>query len=426
MNQKKVLFGISAALLLLVGCTPKAAEPTPSAPSVEPSVLSEEPSSSAGIYTPGVYTGEDTGYGGPIEVSVEVDENNILSVTVVSHKETPGVGSKAVESLPDAIVAAQGVEVDNVSGATISSGGIKNAVTRALNIAAGKPEDTGLITEDVAAGNEPTIYDQGWSIKPAYGIIKGDYYKEEMVFRQGHTGILEVVTGDNGELLMVEFNETGRPNYYTRLYQNQNKRMSEYNFTMGERKGTAFIQGVLAVEEQMIANQSLTDPVDTVSGASNSVEQAMLPLAEKIDARLADGSTQKYYSIAEDIGGGLSGRLEVVTEDGKIIYCHYDEIFGDNPEDIEDESLKQYYRTSKYDSIYYEEPSRIGFNVEMDMLNEKVVETQDMFDLSGLPAVDESGDYKAMGFTVRSTAWDNYLALAEKLHAEMVNDGVLK
>lgn len=56
----------------------------------------------------------------------------------------------------------------------------------------------------------------------------------------------------------------------------------------------------------------------------------------------------------------------------------------------------------------------------------KVVETQDMSDLSGLPAVEESGDYKAMGFTVRSTAWDDHLALAEKLHTEMVEDGVLE
>ena len=415
MNKKKALLALSAALLL-TGCTPAASNPTPSV----------EPSTGAGLYTPGTYTGEDKGYGGPIQVTVEVDENTILSVTATGEKETPGVGSKAVEGLPAAIQEAQSAEVDNVSGATLSSTAIKNAAKKALNLAMGKDENEGISSGTDDGEKEPTIYDQGWSIQPTYGILKGDYYKEEMVFRQGHTGILEVVTGDDGELLMVEFNETGRPNYYTRLYQNQNKRMSEYNFTMGERKGTAFIQGVLSAEEQMIANQSLTAPIDTVSGASNSVEQAMIPLAEKIDARLSGGSTQKYYSIAEDIGGGLSGKLEVVVENGKIIYCHYDEIFGDNPEDIEDESLKQYYRTSKYDSIYYEEPSRIGFNVEMDALNEKVIETQDMFDLSGLPAVDASGDYHAMGFTVRSTAWDNYLALAEKLHAEMVADGILK
>ncbi|MCI9264627.1 MAG: FMN-binding protein [Oscillospiraceae bacterium] len=412
MNNKKALLALLAAVLL-TGCTPADTSPTPSG-------------SAAGLYTPGSYTAEEKGYGGTVQVTVEVDENSILSVTATGEKETPGVGSKAVESLPVAIQEAQSTEVDDVSGATFSSTAVKTAAKKALNKAMGKDENEG-ITVGVSSGDtQPTIYEQGWSIQPTYGILKGDYYKEEMVFRQGHTGILEVVTGEDGELLMVEFNETGRPNYYTRLYQNQNKRMSEYNFTMGERKGTAFIQGVLSAEEQMIANQSLTAPIDTVSGASNSVEQAMIPLAEKIDSRLSQGSSQKYYSIAEDIGGGLSGKLEVVVENGRIIYCHYDEIFGDNPEDIEDASLKQYYRTSKYDSIYYEEPSRIGFNVEMDALNEKVVETQDMFDLSGLPAVDASGDYHAMGFTVRSTAWDNYLALAEKLHTEMVRDGVLK
>lgn len=411
--KKQRLLWVITGLFLLAGCGQNAQ------PSAMPSATPGE-SPAAGIYKPGIYTAESEGYGGPIQVSVEVSESSILSVKVVSNAETEGVGSKAVESLPGLIQEKQSAEVDDVSNATVSSTAIKKAVTKALNIASGNEQANAQVDE-----KEPTLYDEGWSIKPAYGILKGTYFREEEVFRQGHTGILEVVTGDDGALLMVEFNETGRPNYYTRIYQGQNKRMSEYNFTMGESKGVALIQGILAVEQQIIKNQSLTAAVDTVSGASNSVQQAMLPMAEKISARLEAGSAQKYYSIAEDIGGGLSGKLEVVVEDGKIVYCHYDEIFGDNPEDIEDEGLKQYYRTSKYDSIYYEEPSRIGFNIQMDALNDKVTETQDMFDLTGLPAIEDSGDYKTSGFTLRNTAWDNYLALAEKLHTEMVQDGVL-
>lgn len=417
--KKQYLLCAGLSLLLLSGCGQQAQPSTAPDPAPSESAAPSEPPA-AGIYTPGTYTGEAEGFGGTIQVSVEVDANSILSVAVVSDFETEGVGSKAVDALPALIVEAQGVDVDDVSGATMSSTGIKKAVTKALNTASGNEAANEAVDE-----KEPTLYDEGWSIKPAYGILKGNYFREEEIFRQGHTGILEVVTGDDGALLMVEFNETGRPNYYTRLYQGQNKRMSEYNFTMGERKGVAFIQGVLAVEQQMIDNQSLTAAVDTVSGASNSVQQAMLPMAEKIAARLEEGSAQRYYSIAADIGGGLSGKLEVVLEDGKIVSCHYDEIFGDDPEDIEDEGLKQYHRTSKYDSIYYEEPSRIGFNVQMDALNDKVVETQDLFDLTGLPAIEDTGDYKTSGYTLRNTAWDNYLALAEQLHAEMVRDGAL-
>mgnify|MGYP003199599827 FL=1 len=54
----------------------------------------------------------------------------------------------------------------------------------------------------------------------------------------------------------------------------------------------------------------------------------------------------------------------------------------------------------------------------MDALNEKVVETQNLLDLTDLPAIEATGDYGKSGYTERNTAWDNYLVLAEKLLAE--------
>lgn len=275
-----------------------------------------------------------------------------------------------------------------------------------------------------AASEQVELIDLDWDARPELGIVKGDYYRVEERFRQGHLGILEVVT--NGDkIAKVKFNELGRPNYYIRQYQNVPKRYSEYNFAMGEAKGAAWIQSVVAVEKQMVEEQRLSGEFDVVSGASNSIFQSMVPLAEKIEANLGTPSNQKYYSIAEDLGGGLTGLLEVVVEDGKIISCRYDEIFAANPDEIEDAKLKKHYRTSKYESITYQEPSRIGFNVQMDALNDKVVETQDLLDLTDLPAIEATGDYGKTGYTERNTAWDNYLKLAEKLLAEMKADQAL-
>ncbi|WP_182200958.1 FMN-binding protein [Paraliobacillus salinarum] len=276
--------------------------------------------------------------------------------------------------------------------------------------------------EEATAGEEQT--DLEWSIQPELGITKGDYYYAEERFRQGHLGQLEVVT-NNGEIAHVEFNEQTRPNYYHRYFQDVPKRMSEYNFSMGEKKGAAWIQSVVKVEQQMEDEQRITGEFDVVSGASNSINQAMVPLAEKIEPTLDQPSDQKYYSIAEELDGGLTGLLKVVVSDKKIISVSYDEIFADSPNEIEDPALKRFYRQSKYQSVEYHEPSRIGFNVQMDALNESVVEKQDLLDLSDLPAIGESGDYAASGYTTRNTAWDNYLRLAEELLAEMQNDGVL-
>ncbi|WP_288221877.1 FMN-binding protein [uncultured Clostridium sp.] len=269
-----------------------------------------------------------------------------------------------------------------------------------------------------------SVTDLEWDAQPTLGLIKGDYYKVEERFRQGHLGVLEVVKND-GKIVEVEFNEMTRPNYYKRYYQNVPKRNSEYNFDMGAAKGAAWIQSVVQVEKQMIDEQRLTGEFDVVSGASNSIEQAMVPLAEKINVDLENPSGMKYYAIAEELGGGLTGKLKVIVQDGKIIECRYDEIFANSPDDIEDPALKKYYRVSKYESIEYHEPSRIGFNVQMDELNKKVVETQDMLDLTGLPAIEATGDYKSSGYTERNTAWDNYLKLAEKLLNEMKADKVL-
>ena len=83
-------------------------------------------------FVPGTYTGEGQGFGGLIKVEVTLSTDKIERVTVIEHKESEGIGSKAVDTLPDAIVAAQSVQVDAVGGASLSSAGINEAVTAAL------------------------------------------------------------------------------------------------------------------------------------------------------------------------------------------------------------------------------------------------------------------------------------------------------
>ncbi|MGL4946808.1 MAG: FMN-binding protein [Cetobacterium sp.] len=263
-----------------------------------------------------------------------------------------------------------------------------------------------------------------WTVQPKKGIVKGDYYRTEERFRQGHLGVLEVVK-NSGKLVHVEFNELTRPNYYNRFYQNVSKKLSSYNFTMVEKSGAAWIEGVLATENQMLNEQRLIGEFDTVAGASNSIQQSMLPLAQKANSQIDKKSDSKYYSISEDLGNGLTGFLKIIIKNRKIVECRYDEIFADNKDEIKNENLKEFYRQSKYWSISYDEPSRIGFNTQMDALNDKVVKTQDLLDLNDLPATEKSGSYKKTGFTRKNTAWDNYLKLAVKLKSEMEKDKVL-
>ena len=84
-------------------------------------------------YTDGSYTAEGKGIGGEVPVTVAIRGGKIVEVTVGDNSETQGIGSKAIEQLPDAIVKANGTEgVDAVSGATVTSKAIFTAVDDCL------------------------------------------------------------------------------------------------------------------------------------------------------------------------------------------------------------------------------------------------------------------------------------------------------
>lgn len=89
-------------------------------------------------YADGEYTATGKGIGGDVPVTVTVEGGKIAGVEVGDNSETQGIGSKAVEQLPGAIVAANGTAgVDGVSGATITSKAIFSAVEDAMAQATG-------------------------------------------------------------------------------------------------------------------------------------------------------------------------------------------------------------------------------------------------------------------------------------------------
>lgn len=77
-------------------------------------------------------TGSSRGFGGDVTVTLVVKGDDIVSVEVDGPDETAGIGTIAIERLPEIIVEADSVEVDSVSGATFTSDAIKEAVKVAL------------------------------------------------------------------------------------------------------------------------------------------------------------------------------------------------------------------------------------------------------------------------------------------------------
>ncbi len=93
----------------------------------------EGDAAAAGSYKDGEYTAEGKGIGGKVPVTVTIKDGKIASVEVGDNSETQGIGSKAIEQLPEKIVEANGTDgVDAVSGASVTSKAIFTAVNDAL------------------------------------------------------------------------------------------------------------------------------------------------------------------------------------------------------------------------------------------------------------------------------------------------------
>ena len=78
------------------------------------------------VYTPGTYTGTATGIG-EVKVTMTFSETAITDVVIDASNETESIGGVAAPTLQDAIMAAQNAEIDNVSGATVTTNAVKKA-----------------------------------------------------------------------------------------------------------------------------------------------------------------------------------------------------------------------------------------------------------------------------------------------------------
>ena len=91
-------------------------------------------------YADGEWTGRGEGRNGPIEISLTVKNKKIVDYKILSESETD-FAKPAIKSVLDQLLAQGNIKsYDAVSGATISSKGIVEAIRNALNLASGKKE----------------------------------------------------------------------------------------------------------------------------------------------------------------------------------------------------------------------------------------------------------------------------------------------
>ncbi|MBV1820011.1 flavocytochrome c [Clostridium cochlearium] len=87
----------------------------------------------------GKYKGEGNGKGGKIVVEVTIKDDAITDIKVLEKNETPGYDN-AMETLTKDIIATNSLDVDVVSGCTLTSNGFIEAVKAALKSAGATPD----------------------------------------------------------------------------------------------------------------------------------------------------------------------------------------------------------------------------------------------------------------------------------------------
>ncbi|MBP3428240.1 MAG: FAD-binding protein [Clostridia bacterium] len=140
------------------------------------------------IYTPGTYSAQAQGMG-TVTVTMTFSETAITDVVLDVSGETAGYGKDAAEELKARLMAAQGAEIDAVSGSTITSDAVMKAADKCIKQAKGEipveviEEKAEEADDGDWLGQEPQIADSE---------IVADYETEILVIGCGTAGMFAV------------------------------------------------------------------------------------------------------------------------------------------------------------------------------------------------------------------------------------------
>ena len=223
----------------------------------------------------GEYEASSEGYGGLLTVRITIENGKLTDIKVISQNETEEYFKKALAVI-DEILRKGSVDVDSVSGATISSNAIKDAVAKALQKAGSKEK----IKEKTKKKDA----------KKVEGLKDGEYLGSA----NGYGGALTVkVTIKNGKISainVVSQNET--PAYFRRAY---------------------------AVINQILSTGSVN--VDSVSGAtisSNALKMAVANAIQKAGSKQqAKVQAVNNSSNANSRRGNVAGSVTIGNKDLK-------------------------------------------------------------------------------------------------------------
>lgn len=254
-------------------------------------------------YTPGTYQAQSDGKHGPIELSVTFAKDRIESIEIIKHSETEDISYIPLSVLPSVIINTQSIDIDTVSGATLSSQAIIAAVTDAIKQAGASAKQLNAFDPaSVAQSMTPGTYTGASYGKWKKGSIEGE--------RFGCPALIEptqvTVTVDETSIISVE--------------------VTSCSDTPG-----FFEPAVGRTPQDIVDQQSIL--VDTVTGATltaAAITSAAAKALEEAGADLAGFTKATEHGAGEEtysadlciIGGGTAGTtaaLKAVEEGLNVV-----------------------------------------------------------------------------------------------------------
>ena len=204
-------------------------------------------STSAAGGVSGSFTGTAKGMG-EVSVTLTLTDNVITDCTAKGDEETPGIGSVVIEQFPGEVVEGNTINLDSISGATITSNAFVEAAKAALTEAGLNPDDY-MAKADKTANGETVSYDA-----------------DVVVIGAGGAGMTAAMTAaDAGQKVVILESQamvggnsaraTGGMNAAKTVYQDEN----EFDQTAGVEKTLA------TAAEKYADNETITALAKTVS-----------------------------------------------------------------------------------------------------------------------------------------------------------------
>ena len=293
--------------------------------------------------TDGTYQATANGMDGEIVVEVSVADGQLSDIAVVEDNETAGVGDKALQIIPEQVLAYQSLGVDNVSGATISSMAIKSALADAITQAGGdaaewKSKEVPSMVEDGEYTYDVVVVGAGLAGLTAALSAEKQGAKVALLEKLGIAGGTSIFSSGN-------FLAAGTEELIPEVAQNWNERnklqevnvvnMDLVNNLLAVSPKVLSFYGEIGVDFSYDEESYTASPVPSDKAAKNAETIEMATAAVKVkggealiaslvDALVADGVEIFYNtpatSLLQEEDGTVTGVVSETEKYGKKVF----------------------------------------------------------------------------------------------------------